>query len=54
MTAGTPARIPSSEEEQLKIRTSKKSPGARRFLEAPRAMRIPNCLDFLRKNREEA
>ena len=54
MTAGIPARIPRSEEEQLRSRTSEKSPGARRLLEAPRAMRIPSCLDFLRKNREEA
>src|SRR5699024_7564426 len=53
-TKGIPVSIPSKEDEQLKIRTSWNIPGDRRRREATRAMRIPSCFSFLRKNRLEA
>ena len=48
---GNPARVPAMEDKPLKSSTSLKSPGTSRLLDAPSAIRIPNCLDLCRKKR---
>ncbi len=53
-TKGKPAAVPKTADTPLKRMTSRYNPGARRFLEAPRAIRTPSCLDLCRKNNPSA